>query len=217
MGAYINIHTHKQSSKGIAIINLANSNEISSKGFFSIGIHPWDINKAQIREIQYEIELGVKRHENIIAIGECGIDRTIETAIDKQIMVFSKQVELSEKLNLPLIVHCVKAFSDIIQVRKQKKVTTPWILHGYNSSVTMASQLIAKGCFVSFGQRLLNHKKLQNVFINIPIEYIFFETDNGDEKIENIYKKAAELRHICIDELKEQVFNNFKQVFKVNE
>ena len=91
-----------------------------------------------------------------VGIGECGLDffkKTIDE--QKQIHFFSKQIELSEALELPLIIHCVRAFHELFYLHKLYKPKQAWIVHGFNGSLKLATQLLEKGIYMSFGKTLL--------------------------------------------------------------
>jgi len=209
---YIDIHTHVKVSKDIIAIYNLNSNEKMDMKNCSYGIHPWDLEK-DIVEAQFELLQNFCKSRSIIAVGEIGLDRTINTSLKKQLTVFNRQILLAEKCNIPVIIHSVRAWSDLLAVRKKSDNKLSWIFHGFNSNKQIAEKLIEKGCYLSFGHQLLSNKKIQDTFITIPLEYLFLETDSSGEKIENIFKKAAELRHICIDDLKKQIYKNFIAVF----
>lgn len=208
---YINIHTHKQLSHNCKGIFNLSYQDIPNCKECSFGLHPWDIGKLPISD--YIEKLATYCEENsIVAVGEIGIDRTIELPISKQIDVFKEQIILAERYGFPVIVHCVKAWSDLLQLRIELKAKTPWVFHGYNGNLLIAKQLISNGCYLSFGSQLLESDKVQTVFSGIALDKIFFETDNSNEKIEYLYKMGAKLHHICIDKLKAQVDSNYNYV-----
>lgn len=209
----IDIHTHFVVPNTRQIVNRFVDDNIPNEGMFSLGLHPWKIEPTNIANILKEIEEKIELKKNIVAIGECGIDRAIMIPINIQKQVFKAHISLAEKYKRPLIIHCVKAYSDMLEVLKESKPALPWIFHGYNSNNIIARQLTDRGCYISFGKGLLTSAKNQQVFKNLPLRNVFLETDESHEKIENIYKKAAELHHICIDNLKEQIYNNFIRVF----
>lgn len=206
---YINIHTHK-------IINtnsfeLVNSNDVTELGFFSVGIHPWDI--ASI-EVDYSIVENLISLNNVLAIGEIGIDRAINTDVDLQKQVFFKQLQIAKINNKPVILHCVRAYSDFQQIVKQYPYT--YIFHGFNSNINVAYSLIKFGSYLSFGEQLLKSSKLQSCFKQLPPNNIFLETDESNVNIKDIYIFASKLLNISLTELQEIIQCNFKQVFGID-
>ena len=209
---YFNIHTHKACEEGICVLNINSAGDFPSEKFLSFGIHPWDVDKIDIVD-QLDKLNNLCSEKKLIAIGEIGIDRAINTNMEIQKEVFIKQLEISKKFKLPVIIHCVRAWSDILAVRKIGKYKNTWIFHGFNGNFQTASQIIKSGCCLSYGKALISSKKLQEVFTQMPKEFIFFETDDSDIKIKEIYQKGAELYEIEIDELKSIILDNYRKVF----
>jgi TatD DNase family protein len=214
MNNFINIHTHKNNCPHLNIYNLKYNEKINSK-FYSFGLHPWDINNYNTTDFINKLNILCKNNK-IAAVGEIGIDRSIDILIEYQKKIFLKQLYIAENYNLPVIIHCVKAYSDFLKILKNKKNSSVWIFHGFNANLQIAEKLINKGCFLSFGRQLLTNRKLQDVFKQIPVDNVFFETDDSSEKIEKIYKKAAYIQQINIDDLKTRIFSNFEKIFNQN-
>jgi len=212
MVPFINIHTHKTDVENISILNITFNGNWPENKYYSCGIHPWDIDKIEM-ETHLETLKKYCIQNKILAVGEIGLDRAIQTPIETQKEVFIKQLEIANQYNLPIIIHCVKAWSDLLYIRKNTKKSMPWIFHGYTGNLQTANQLINSGCYLSFGSKLLVNQKVQAVFKQIPLHHIFLETDDSDAKIEEIYRKAAELYDICIEELKLNLFQNFIKIF----
>ena len=211
------MHTHhSQPDDVIAILNVdpeAYKNE--SARFVSIGIHPWYIQEYDVTDIIEKIKIAAGS-ENVKAIGESGLDRLAETPMKVQETVFIKQIEIAEACNKPLIIHCVKAFDELIRIKKEQQVKTPMIIHGYNNNEQIAEQLIKNGFYLSFGKALLNeNSNAQMVIKKLSWEQLFLETDNSDLSINDIYEKAAALKNISVEELKEKMMLNFKNTFSL--
>jgi len=87
----------------------------------------------------------IASHPSIVAIGETGLDRLKGPSFDVQIPVFKKHIELSENLGKPVIIHCVKAWEELIQIRRETKPTQSWIIHGYRGKPELTKRLIQEG------------------------------------------------------------------------
>ena len=215
---YIDIHTHnsnpqKDVLKVVNIFPVDDVDLILQEGMlYSAGIHPWYIDEVDVEESLKKIREWLEAGK-IAAIGETGIDALRGPEMQIQEKVFLRQVDVSEEFEVPLIIHCVKAYNEILVLRKQTKAKQPWILHGFNSSVQMMRQMTEAGIYISLGPALLKSKKLQDVCREVPDGMLFFETDVSDVQIKDIYTKAAEIRGIKIEELERNIFNNFKRVF----
>lgn len=205
---YINAHTHTCRQKGIEILNLENTNEEAL--YFSIGIHP---HQAHEEELNFEYISKTSQLTNGLAIGECGLDKLITTSLEIQTEVFKKQIEISEKQQLPIILHCVKAWNEVLKIKKELQPKQPWIFHGFRKTTLLESVLENK-LMISIGTPLIYDSKLQTAFKKIPIDQLFLETDSDDRfSIEEVYAKAAELLEIPLHRLKSQILENFKRTF----
>jgi len=198
----------KQSLEPILAINLP------SDVYFSLGIHPWFIENQDI-QVAIETLKAYGNHPKLLAIGECGLDKTIRTDLSLQTHVFKRQIELSERLHKPLIIHCVRAFNELIQIRKSINTTIPWIVHGFNNKPELARQLFKNDCYLSLGKALLNQQSnAANVLAIMPLERLFLETDDANDiSISTIYSAAAKITGLTTDALRQQIFSNYKRVF----
>ncbi len=210
---FINIHTHKKtfppSEKGISNL-FPEENTPPANNYFSCGIHPWYIKNTQAQLSELETKL---QEPNCLAIGECGIDKNVTTPISLQTSIFEKHIELSEKHKKPLIIHCVKAHQELIQLKKQYRPTQIWLIHGMNKRYEVVNQLLQNQFFVSFGKALLTNPTTQESFIKTPLEALFLETDDSSVSIQEIYQKAVELKQISIEELSVHLQHKFENYF----
>ena len=211
---FIDIHTHTSSTqKDVFLIENKYPNSTDFSKPFSIGIHPWYISKDTLQNDLKIVEEQLSS-ENCYALGECGLDRIAEIDFSLQLEVFKQQIQLSEKYNKPIIIHCVKAFQEIIQLKKEIKPKQPWIVHGFNKNHQIALDLIQHKICISFGESLLKNERLQETFSKLPLDFLFLETDTSEVPIENIYNIASELRKTEKQEIINTVKQNFSRIFK---
>ncbi|MGV0966715.1 TatD family hydrolase [Empedobacter falsenii] len=211
---FLNAHTHHLAHQ-TDVLELYNQfpNELNNEAkLFSIGIHPAYIKTSSI-EKEVEIINQTISNKNCLAIGEIGLDKLCETDFKLQINVFEKQLEIATQHQLPVIIHSVRAYQEILHIRKQMKLTIPFIFHGFNKNEQLLNQIIAQNCFASFGKNLLSNKNLQIIFANLSANQFFLENDASEISIEEIYTFAADLRKITIEELQLQQAENWKTVF----
>lgn len=210
-----NLHTHKY-SKQENILELVNQYpwEFDVKiPFYSIGIHPWYINEERLYVDLQMIEQKLILH-NCLALGECGLDKRIEIPFEIQKKVFKAQILLAEKCQKPLVLHCVAAFQEIIEIKKELNIKVPQIVHGFSKNEQTAKQLLDNGFYLSFGKYLLRNPELKTVFQSVPNDRFFLETDTVEESLEEVYALAAIYKNSEIDEIKEIVASNFEKVFQ---
>ena len=191
-------------------------NDISSPSnfYFSLGVHPWFLERQDIASAMRMLN-HYRHHPRLLAVGECGLDKTIPPDLSKQIIVFRKQIELAEGWQKPLVIHCVRAFNELTQIKKAVKSTQPWIIHGFNNNPQLAEQLLKQDCYLSLGKALLQKQSnAAQVLQNMPLDRLFLETDDAsDISISAIYDAAAKMTGLTIDALRQRIFSNFKRVF----
>jgi len=212
---YTDLHSHKISGEGnIQILNIfAQDLPLDEPDyFFSAGLHPWHIEKVNPEECIQEIEWAADQ-KNMLAIGECGLDRSIATEFQLQEKYFSEQIQVAGKHSKPLIIHCVRAYADLLKLKKQTKSKVPWIIHGYRGNLETTLSLIKQEFFFSVGEQLLKDESKHSVFRSIPIDRLFFETDDLEISIREVYKLAAQIREIEEETLIETIFRNFRRLF----
>ena len=98
---------------------------------------------------------------------------------------------------------------------KESNNHMPVIFHGFNNQLDTALLLIKEGHYLSFGHHLLQ-PRMEAVFASIALENIFLETDAHDIRIEEIYRQAARIKNISIDQLHLHIQRNTQKVFNRN-
>lgn len=201
-------HHHIQKENGIYNLRF---NETPPFGLFSAGIHPTDADQNIPNQFDWLEE--ISKHKNCVAIGECGLDGLIDINDSLQEDVFYRQIELANERNKPLIIHCVRRFSQLIHFKKKAKV--PMIVHGFNKRKTVGEELQKHQFYLSFGKTVLHHVNLQQFVKNFPLEKLFLESDDADFNLQELYQKVAELKGITIEELQEKMEENLK-IFNIS-
>ncbi|RXJ70007.1 hydrolase TatD [Halarcobacter ebronensis] len=200
--------------------------------FFSVGIHPYDIDKYDEKIMQEFVT-----HPKCIAIGECGLDyyrlpedeKEKEENIKRQKEVFIAQIEFAKKVKKPLIVHIREASNDSKQIlEKYGAKEVGGVLHCYNASEHLLS-LAEDNFYFGIGGVLTfkNARKLVDVLPKIPLEKLIIETDGPyltphphrgkrNEPYYTIFvaQKMAELLNLSQEEIENLTTNNAKTLFK---
>ncbi|MDR1403721.1 MAG: TatD family hydrolase [Tannerellaceae bacterium] len=212
---YYNIHAYLPSahSDEVTILNRIlrekKEEDIEEKkaGFLSVGVHPWYIEDVAIQMKQLQ-SLAIL--PNVVAIGEAGLDRLTDTPLAIQQDVFARQAYLAEELQKPFIIHCVKAWEELMAIKKQIKPETAWIIHGFRGKPDLAGQLTRHDFRLSFG-KYFNPGSLQRAYPR----HIFTETDDQEISIRIVYRQIASALHITEEELGKQIQKNVKSLFPV--
>lgn len=175
-------------------------NDMCNFGMYcSVGLHPWYTNKNFADEI--EKIRNVATDKKVLMIGETGLDKLRGTNMQQQTHVFLQHIDISESVGKPLIIHCVKAFDDILAIKHKMQPKQPWIIHGFRGKPQQAQQLLDNGFRLSFGEHF-NHESLTLAFNH---HSLLLETDESTLSIEEIYTNVAHALHVKTEELEESI------------
>ena len=173
---------------GYNIQSSLDSLEISKKYDFiySIcGISPNDIPQSE-QELWKSIDEISKiatqnKSKKIVAIGEIGLDYYWNKENkDLQRQAFIKQIELANKLDLPIVIHSRDASVDTIDIIKNYQVHKKGIFHCCQLNQEMVRQALELGYYISFAGPITfkNAKNAADVVKMVPMDRLLIETDS---------------------------------------
>lgn len=173
-------------------------------------MHPWYIPADELeREEQWNKLVSLSKNSNVLALGETGLDRLCKTPFEIQQEMFCRHIRLSETdVRLPLIIHCVHANAELIELRRQSKAAMPWIVHGFRGKKELALEFLRHGFYLSLGEHYS-----EEMLRAIPIDRLFIETDESKTNIRALYEKAALIKGIDVAVLISAIHENIKNVF----
>lgn len=172
--SFSNIHSHDIAAAGHdTVVNLTPTDQIPAKGFFSVGIHPWDTAGGAPTLSMLKKLVAMARHKRVVAIGEAGFDRLRGGDIELQRSVFDFHARLAECVAKPLIIHAVKADDILAEAIRRHRPQVEWIIHGFRGNATRARQLLRLGYSLSLGLRYNPEAKAI-----IPADRLYRETDS---------------------------------------
>ncbi len=146
--------------------------------YFTAGIHPSNIECVDDISTAMEKIAQFTRHKKCVGIGEIGLDYYwTKENIEKQKTIFSAQLELSNKLNMPIIVHDRDAHADTLELLKEYKLKG--VVHSFSGSVEMAEEIFKLGMYIGISGVITfkNAKKLPDVVRQMPLDRFLLETD----------------------------------------
>ncbi len=192
-----------------------------------IGIHPWYADSV---EPAWDQRLADVVATNRCGIGEIGLDGKCRVPIAGQEVVLTVQLALAAKYQRPVALHCVGAWGRLIDMLERLAKTAglpPLMLHSFGGSLETMQRLVNLGCWISFSSSLIDREPhtLQRVFFETPIDRILLETDAPDQlpvtlrnsdgarcnepaNIADLYRQAARLRRINLEDFTQQIWNN---------
>ena len=193
-----------------------------------IGYHPEVSNK--IVEKDYEtLEETVKNNPKIVAIGEIGLDyHWDKDNKDKQREVFCKQLEIAEKLKVPVVIHSRDSINETYEILKKYKVSG--VIHCFSGSLEMAKKFISLGFLLGIGGVVtFKNSKLFEVIEKLELTNIVLETDspyltpepnrgktNESSNIPYIAQKIAEIKNIPLEKVAKITTENAIRVFDLD-
>lgn len=210
----------------------------------SVGFHPHEAETMLDIDNKIEEIETLAWDEKVIAIGEIGLDYydperpiTLDQK-KKQKELFTKQLELSQKLKLPLIIHVRDAWDDffsIIQNSKfenQNSSAAQGVVHCFTGSEKEAKKILDLGFFlgftglITFDQPKFNH--IRRALKIVPLDRILVETDapflapepfrgktNEPAYVLEVIKKIAKIKSISIEEVVENTTKNVEKLFNI--
>ena len=219
------------SSIKAAVICTASKNDFLSakkiaqefeNAYFAVGIHP-----EYAAEFDFPVQaemVNLLRKEKCIALGEIGLDGYFPER-EKQLSVFTAQMEIAEKYNKPVILHCRKMNEELFSVLKKFPLVKA-VYHGFTSGPELAERAVRAGLMIGIGTGLLfpNAKRILNTVKEIPLEKILLESDapfmspnktlrNTPLNILSVAERIAEIKQTETGEVLRQNIENFKNFF----
>lgn len=199
----LNFHTHYSKKPEEEIFNL-DSAENHFETYFSYGIHPF--SKQTI------LDEALFLNEKCLAVGETGLDKLSDKPFIEQISLFQQHIYFSEKYELPVIIHCVKAWNELKQLKKELKPKQIWIFHGFRKT-SILDDVLLHGLYIGIGPAILYDERLQHDLKIIPLNQLLLETDDKEIDINQVYEKVAEIKKNDLSALILAINNNFREIF----
>ncbi|MFK7795317.1 MAG: TatD family hydrolase [Gammaproteobacteria bacterium] len=211
----------KQASWGSLISLCGQSKDMH----YALGLHPMFVQEHDLDHIGDLRECVADNHP--VAIGEIGLDFYNKSFhVDKQILLFERQLELACEVNLPVILHVRKAHEDVLRCLKKFPVIGG-IVHAFNGSLQQAERYQANHFKFGFGGMLTYERssKLRKLAGELPMESIVLETDSPDMAVEqhrgernspeylpHCLQSLAEIRLMPVQEVAQQTLLNACEV-----
>lgn len=203
-------------------LNIASANDFI---YYATGIHPENLDGLQSGWISEISRLA--QGSKCVAIGEIGLDYYWDKSrIEMQKQVFVEQLELSNDLNKPVIIHDREAHGDCFEIIK--RFNTRGVFHCFSGSVELSKELLKRGWYLGFDGPITykNARKTIEVLEDCPLDRILLETDspylspvpmrgkrNDSRNLEYIAQKIAEVKKISIERIAEITSDNAKELF----
>ncbi len=229
-----------QRANGVELIINCGSDEASSLRsialaekydfvYAAVGVHPMEAENLSEGWLERIEEMA--RHPKVVAIGEIGLDYYYKIDRNVENDIFRKQLELAEKLNLPVQIHDRDSHKDMLEILREYR--PKGCLHRYSGSPEDAREITGKiGMSLGIGGALTykNARSEQQTVLETPMEYLILETDcpflapaemrgkvSTSDMLSFVADKISALKgNITPDKVVETTLYNAKKLFSIN-
>ena len=227
------------------IVNVGTCNENSARcieqaakyeGMYAaVGIHPSDCRFYTDVERELAIleqTLSNRETKKIVALGEIGLDYHYEnTDRAKQAAFFEAQLEMAERLDLPVIIHDREAHGDCMDIIRRHRGVRG-VFHSFSGSAEMAKELVKLGWYISFSGVVTfkNAAKVKEAAAAVPLDRLMIETDcpylaphphrgeiNHSGLIHLTCEALADIHGMKTEEMAEKTYLNACEFFGIND
>jgi len=196
-----------------------------------IGWHPVDAIDCTQEDLEWIEELAA--HPKIVGIGETGLDYYWDKSPkDVQQVIFRKQIQLAQKINLPIIIHNRDATGDVVKIlREENAASVGGVMHCFSGSVETARECIAMNFMISLGGPVTfkNARLPKELATEIPLQHLMIETDapylaphpyrgkrNEPAFVPLVAEEIARLKGLTIEEIAQATTDNAKNFFGID-
>ncbi|SNB47620.1 TatD family hydrolase [Geobacter sp. DSM 9736] len=195
--------------------------------YAAYGVHP-------LHSISFDEKAAAELFEyakrGAVAIGEIGLDYTyVGIPRDIQMLAFREQLKIAVVLGLPVLLHCRRAFEDLITiVKEESNGLVGGVMHAFSGSVETAEQCLRLGLHISICGTVTypNAVKPIRVANHIPLDRMLLETDapdlspepyrgmvNEPSYIRRVAEKISEVKGVSVDRIAEVTTANAERLF----
>jgi len=197
----------------------------------AVGIHP--NHSAEISNDDWHIITELARQDNVVAIGETGLDRYWDDSpMEVQIDMFHRHIELSQETGKPILIHCRDAWEDLMPILQQAGKLRG-VIHAFSGTAEQMSACVELGFYISFAgsvtYRNAKFSPLWEAARQTPADRLLIETD-APFMIPHPYRgklprneptlaaltalRLAELRNISLQTITETTAQNAVRCFQ---
>ncbi len=196
--------------------------------YLMMGLHPTYVKPdTVVTELNHVRGMLAKR--SFKAIGEIGIDLYWDkSTLELQRQAFAEQIKLAKQYNLPIVIHCREAFSEIFDVLEEENhPQLRGIFHCFTGDLAQAKRAISYNMKLGIGGVVTFKNGGIDKFLNqIPLRHLVLETDapylapvpyrgkrNESVYLSEVIDKLALIFDLPKEEIIEQTTKNASEIF----
>ena len=203
--------------------------------YATVGISPNDIpqNEEELWNMLVEIkDLITNNKKKVVAVGEIGLDyywNTDNKELQKK--AFIEQINLSNELDLPIVIHTRDAVMDTLQILKENTANNKGVFHCCPQNRELIKEGLKLGFYISFAGPITfkNSKNAEEMIKLVPEDKILIETDspylspepvrgtrNTPINVKYIAQKIADVKGMTLEDVANMTYENAKKAFKID-
>ena len=199
----------------------------------ALGLHPYFMSEHSQGDFEQVATLAKQHLEEIVAIGECGIDRSLGDLSSQQSLL-QQHIELANELKLPLVVHHRQSHDLIAQSFKATPPLHGGVIHAFSGSYQGAKYYAEQGFKLGIGGTITYERaqKTRDVVAKLDVEHLVLETDapsmplygfqgrrNEPEKVVNVFNVLCDIKGVNQTaqkiELSQQLYSSSCSLFRI--
>ncbi|WP_299018821.1 TatD family hydrolase [uncultured Photobacterium sp.] len=207
--------------------------------YYALGLHPFfshEHSPIALSRLEAQLDQVVggaeKKASKCVAVGECGLDFAIADANrEQQVELLRAQLILANRYALPVILHCRKAFPELMSLLRQHPPIAGGVYHGFSGSLPQAKLLIDQGIKIGVGGTITYRRanKTRNTIAALPLTALMLETDapdmpvagfqgqpNRPDRLRNIIEALVDIRAESESEIEQATSLTAAEFFRIS-
>lgn len=194
----------------------------------AFGLHPYFpdfLTNSNVDKLQVMLDT---HRESVCAVGEIGLDKTVDMPLSQQEDIFSRQLELAQTCELPVILHHRKTHHLLIKHLKACNFSFGGVIHAFSGSKQIAQEYIDMGFCLGIGGTITYERahKTREAVKTLPLSAMLLETDSPDMplcgyqgqrntpiKIPQVAESLAHLLDTDVETVGHQTDANYRRLF----
>lgn len=196
--------------------------------YSTVGISPNDLQDFTNDNLRKIEELA--KEPKVVAIGEIGLDYywSKENKAEQK-EAFILQIDIANKVGLPIVIHNRDAYIDTIQILKEHPVKKYGVFHCCQLNQELIKEAVKLGFYISFsGNITFKNAKSEEAVKLVPKNKLLIETDspylspepfrgkrNDSSNVKYVAKEISEICDCSIDEIASISYENTRKLFGI--
>jgi TatD DNase family protein len=216
--SYLDFHNHNQQwSDRADVLEIVSCHleqeQYLTTDYYTIGKHPWKVTPIWSQTEEDKL-VDYLTKPACLGLGEIGLDKYKGVDLEHQKVIFRNQLGLVVDRDIPVVIHCVRAYDELFKIKKEYPGIKKWCIHGYARKLGLAQELIKEGFYLSLMPRKQIDSQYVTLINGLPKDRFFLETDSmPNTNIENLYLQAAANLNMSLEQLQKQLISNAKTFF----